>query len=99
MAAKAAQIAKQLPRKLRAGASCDVQLDFEKHKGHKLNTCSVTFMVDDMELKAEETTQHMYTALDIAAVHVRQQVADYLARREIYGVRQRLKRTLKAEWQ
>jgi len=67
---KVAGLAKRVPRKLRPQAECQVHFAQVQRKGVKHNTCTVSFMLDDTRLKGEETTLHMYTALDIAVVHV-----------------------------
>lgn len=89
---KAADMAKPLPHKLRATADCWIHFTQVTKKDVVYNTCTVTFRVQDTELKAEETTLHMYSALDIASVHIEQQLEDYIARRKKHRLRTGLKR-------
>ncbi|HSX30773.1 MAG TPA: HPF/RaiA family ribosome-associated protein [Candidatus Saccharimonadales bacterium] len=77
---KLAKLAKRVPRKLRVHADCTVTFTLKRKKGAKFNTCTIVLKLDGTELKAEETTLHMYAALDIALVHVRQQLKDYVAK-------------------
>jgi ribosomal subunit interface protein len=80
--AKIAQLAKKVPRDLRAPSLCDVHFMQSRKKDAKLNTCVVAFTLDSTKLKAEETTLHMYAALDIAIVHLEHQLADFVASRK-----------------
>ncbi len=89
---KVAQLNKKVPRKLRAEAACEVHFNQVQRGGAKFNTCSIGVAVDDTELKAEETTLHMYAALDIAAVHIGHQLDDYAVKLRGKGLRGRLKR-------
>lgn len=78
---KIARLARKVPRSLRASAACSVHFTQTRKKGTKFNTCSISFRLDDNELKAEETTLHMYSSLDIAAVHIGHQLKDFVAKR------------------
>lgn len=89
---KVAHISRRVPRKLRATVDCEVAFARATKKGTKLNTCTITLGIDDVELKACETTQHMYAALDIAAVQIEQQLKDYV-RKELGGLLRRHFRT------
>jgi len=51
----------------------------------------------ETRFRSEETTQHMYAALDIAVVHVERQLADHLAKQPKRPLRTRLRRTGDAE--
>lgn len=75
---KSAHLARKIPRRLRSKAACKVSFGQTASSEHKLNTCRIVLTLDDTELRAEETTQHMYAALDIAAVHIEQQLAEYI---------------------
>lgn len=94
---KAMNLARRLPRKIRAGADCRVQFTQRRHKGVKFNTCSVSLQLPGDELRAAETTQHMYAALDIAVVHIEQQIREYEARHKS-RLGTRLKRQVQADW-
>jgi ribosomal subunit interface protein len=77
---KALLVGRKVPRKVRPQASCTVAFSLVHSKKVKYNTCTVTLAYDDAQFSAEETTQHMYAALDIAVVHVEQQLKDHLRR-------------------
>jgi ribosomal subunit interface protein len=92
-ARKVAHMSRHVPRKEKADAVCEVQFTHGKRKGIKYSTCAITFKLHEAnELKAEETTQHMYAALDIAAVRIEQQLEDFAKRQKKHRVRNRLKR-------
>ncbi|HSX15998.1 MAG TPA: ribosome-associated translation inhibitor RaiA [Candidatus Saccharimonadales bacterium] len=90
--AKLRRLGKFVPRRLRAGAAVEVQFSLHKRKGAKYNTCGISFMLDGTKLKAEETTLHMYTALDVAAVHIEHQLKDYARNNLRRRLRTRLRR-------
>lgn len=92
-------LVKKVPRRLRAEAV--VSIDFLQHrkKGKDFKTCSIMFTFNDTELKAAETTLHMYAALDIAAVHMERQLIDYATKRHGGSLTARLRRRLKKDWQ
>jgi ribosomal subunit interface protein len=89
---KVKRLTRRIPRKLRAQAECQVEFAQAVRKGVKYSTCSVTLMFDDTVFRAKETTQHMYAALDIAAVQIEQQVKDH-ARSQHSGLLKRRFRT------
>lgn len=89
---KAADMAKPLSHKYRATADCWIHFTSVKKKGVVYHTCTVTFRVQDTELKTEETTLHMYAALDIASAHIEQQLEDYVARRKKHRLRSMVKK-------
>ncbi len=74
---KLARINRKIPRRFRAQAACNVAFAEATRKGVKLNTCSMTLTLLDAEFTATETTRHMHSALDIAAVQIEQQLKDY----------------------
>ena len=89
---KLRRLNKFVPRWLRAEAAAEVRFAVVKRKGTKYNTCGITFMLDDAMLKAEETTLHMYTALDVAAVHIEHQLKDHARKQLRYRLTHRLRR-------
>jgi len=93
--AKMAHLAKRVPRTLRAEALCDIHFVQVRKKSTELNTCSFSLTVEGNRLRSEEATPHLYTALDIAVVHVEHQLADYLAKRPKPAVAGRLRRRLR----
>jgi ribosomal subunit interface protein len=88
---KLIDMTKQIPRKLRPNASCQLHFTQTRKDAVKFNTCSITVMIDDTELKAKETTQHMYAALDVAVVHLEHQLRAYAAAHRTYRIRGRLR--------
>jgi ribosomal subunit interface protein len=90
--AKVAHLEKAVPRKFKVEATCEVHFAQTHKKDVKFNTCSITVILDDTQLKAAETTQHMYSALDIAAVHIESQLDAFAAQQKKHPVRTRLKR-------
>jgi len=93
VAKKVAQIARHIPRKNKAEAACELKFSQGIHKDVKHSTCAITVAFKESELKAEETTQHMYAALDIATVRIEQQLDDFALKAKKHRVRNRLKRT------
>lgn len=91
---KMAALTKRVPHKLRATAMCDMHFSQVHKKGTEINTCSFSITLGDTRLRSEETTQHMYTAIDIAVVHVQHQLLDYLAKQPKHPVAARLRRRL-----
>ena len=82
---KAADLYKEIPRPLRADAVCDIQFTQRTVKRTKISTCTLKLKIGGDEFRAEESTQHMYAALDIAVVHVERQLSDHLARKQSGG--------------
>ncbi len=80
---KMTQVAKRMPHKLRADVTIEVHFARGRQKTGGYSTCRVTFTSGGEVFIAEETTQHMYAALDIAAVHIEHQVADYMVRHHL----------------
>jgi len=78
---KVSRIARRVPRGLRSTAGCHVVFAQAIRKGIKFSTCTITLAFDGNELKAQETTQHMYAALDIATVQIEQQLKDCARKR------------------
>jgi len=94
---KVIRLVRRLPRRPRSTADCHIHFSQRQKKDVKFNTCSLTLKLADAELQATETTQHMYAALDIAVVHIEQQIRDYETRRES-RFKNELKRRIQAEW-
>jgi ribosomal subunit interface protein len=81
-----------IPKQLRAQAICSVHFKQVKRGDLKHNSCTLTVELADAEVKAQETTQHMYAALDIACVHIEHQLADYAAGRRRHRLRRLVRR-------
>lgn len=83
---KLARLNRKIPRKLRAGAGCEVLLRQRKRAGVQLQTCEIVLSVGPELFRAKETTRHMHAAVDVAAANVEQQVKDRLpSRRRLFG--------------
>jgi len=84
---KLARLSRRTPRRLRAKATCMVSFTYTLRKGVKSNTCDIVLSMDGNELIAHETTQHMYAALDIAAVQIEQQLKIFVrkGRKGLFG--------------
>jgi len=96
--AKIAHLTRQVPRKQRGAAACQIHFaQVRKKKETVFSTCGITFSLGDTELKAEETTLHMYSALDIAAVHVEHQLKDYAAKQRKHRLLSRIKRHFRVD--
>lgn len=93
---KVIHASRRLPRETRAKASCKVAFTRITRADVHYNTCSIVLAFDGVELRAEETTRHVYTALDIASVQIEQQLQDAVQRPA--RLPSRLRRGLKAEW-
>jgi ribosomal subunit interface protein len=97
-ATKCAAIARRIPRGMRATARCSAVFSHTQRKGAAYNTCSISCTVGDTTWKATETTQHMYAALDIATVHLQQQLALHFKAARNSTARQRLQEHLRTTW-
>ena len=87
-AGKLARLNRKIPREFRAGTGCEVTFAAATRRGVKQNTCEIILSVDAEVLIAKETTQHMHSALDIAAAQIEQQLKNYTRarRRRIFRV-------------
>lgn len=74
---KLSRIKRRVPRKSRATAKCDISFSQVRRRDIKHCTCTIVLTIDDMRYTAKETTTHMYAALDIASVHIEQQLRAY----------------------
>jgi len=90
-AGKLARISRRIPRKYRAQADFQIELKRAVAKDTKHNTCGIVLSFDGVELRAQETTQHMYAALDICAVQIESQLKSHLQENRL-GLLHRLKR-------
>jgi ribosomal subunit interface protein len=78
---KMARLTRKVPRRFKADSMCEVAFSQAMRKDNKLSTCSITLSLNGTDIKAKETTQHMYAALDIAVVDIEQQLKDYIRKR------------------
>lgn len=95
---KLTQLTKKVPRELRLHALCDVHFVQTSKRGKKIKTCVIGLSLDDTKLRAEETTLHMYTALDIAVVHIDRQLKDYVTMRYRRSIFARIRSHLRRDW-
>jgi|GEM_PF-864261 len=99
-AVKVARLRRKLPHGVRVAADCEIAFAQTRRQGAKFNTCTLTLHFDDTSLRSSETTLHMYAALDIATVHIEQQLKNYARQHKNTGAWSRLKRSLRdQEWQ
>lgn len=77
---KIKQLGRIVPRPVRKHTICHVDFSRKVRGAYKYNTCTLTLEITDAQLRAVETTQHMYASLDVAAVHMQHQLGDYAAR-------------------
>lgn len=89
---KVAHLNKRILRKFRSSTDCQITFTQAVRKGVKLNTCDIVLTSGGDKLKACETTQHMYAALDIVVVQIDQQLK-VLAHKERAGLIRRHFRT------
>jgi ribosomal subunit interface protein len=75
---KLIRVARKIPRRFKAGAACEVVFSRVVREGNKLTTCTIVLSLATTTMQAEEATQHAYAALDIAAVHIEQQLKEYV---------------------
>lgn len=80
-AGKLARLSRKVPRRFRAKAACEVAFTQTTRKSIKVNTCSMALRLDGAEFTARETTRHIHSALDIAAVQIERQLKDYMRSR------------------
>lgn len=92
-AVKVRDIEKYIPRKAREAAVLAVH--FKEARKGKDKTCTLALQLPQETLAVHETTSHMYAALDVAAVELRRQIADYKGKHSGRGIRHRLARRLK----
>jgi ribosome-associated translation inhibitor RaiA len=74
---KLSELGRKVPRSIRAETTCSVKFTRQRKKegGHK--TCTMVLVLPHQTLEAQETTRHMYTALDIAVAHLVQLLHEY----------------------
>jgi ribosomal subunit interface protein len=95
---KVASLSRHVPRQLRRTAKCSARFNQTRKKSATYSNCQLTLEVGSVVFQANETTLHMYAALDIATVNVEQQLRDYRRRLRTGGVRERLKLGLRSQW-
>jgi len=80
-AGKIETLAKLLPRGARRNVVASVRFTRSPKRSQSHSTCVLVLTLsNDEEMRAEESTMHMYAALDIAVVHLEQQLRAYKRR-------------------
>jgi len=87
---KLAELNRRLPRGVRAEIPCALTLTQKHRKDGEAKTCAIVLRLPNETLKAQETTQHMYAALDIVVESMGAQVREYKVRNRRRGIRGRL---------
>jgi len=78
---KIAKLVRRLPHAARPLVDCEIRLTRTVRKEAPRTTCKLIFRIDAVELTASETTEHIYTALDITVADIDQQLREYLHNR------------------
>ena len=85
---KIASVLHRIPRRARVSAKVAVVFNNED----KQKSCRVTLQLPHETLVAEETTVHLYAALDIACTEMKRQLGEYKATHSQQGIRRRMAR-------
>lgn len=93
-ASKVRDIEKYIPRKARESAV--LAIHYKESKKGQDKTCTLVLQLPHETMTVRETTSHIYAALDIAAVELRRQVAEYKNKHSRRGIRHRLFRRKKS---
>jgi ribosomal subunit interface protein len=78
---KLTRLNRKVPRRLRTEAGCEVTLAQATRRGVRSCTCEIVLSLGEDVLTAKECTQHLHTALDVAAANIEQQLKSYAHRR------------------
>lgn len=94
---KLGRITRQLTRLSHDGVptACQVVFTQAHLRENKVNTCMLTLVLGDEKLTAQETTQHMYAALDIVTAQVEQRLKAYRKAHSKSGVIGHVRRTFR----
>jgi len=87
---KITEVTRRVPLSLRADATYVVHFLHNHKKSGDIKTCTLVLTLSDVEFHSQETTQHMYAALDIATADIRDQLRAYAAERRRANRRARL---------
>lgn len=93
--AKLKDLHKYIPRKSRESAQFSVR--FELDKKHQTKSCRVSLKLPHSTLTANQTADHVYSALDIAAAELKRQLAEYKTKYGQQGFRHRVARALRKQ--
>jgi ribosomal subunit interface protein len=77
---KLTEVARRVPRSQRETATCSLKCMQRKGDDGDIKTCRIIVQFGGEEFRAKETTQHMYTALDIVVADVVQQIRIWRSR-------------------
>ncbi|HPR09926.1 MAG TPA: HPF/RaiA family ribosome-associated protein [Candidatus Saccharibacteria bacterium] len=87
---KIATLLRRLPRGARESAKLAVV--FTQSSDKKQKSCRITVQLPHQTLVADETTIHLYAALDIASAEIKRQMGEYKTMHSQQGVRHRVAR-------
>lgn len=94
---KLAPLLRRMPRSMRASARFMVSFERRTAKKQTVGSCKIVCAASGQIWTAEETTQHIYAALDIAVVQIEQQCKQYL-RSHKQSLLGRAKNVLQQDW-
>jgi len=77
---KLAEINRRLPRAIRADVKCTVKFTQKRKKEGGFKVCTSTLGLPHETLHAQESTEHLFTSLDIVVVRLQEQIAEYKIR-------------------
>ncbi|HSX42541.1 MAG TPA: HPF/RaiA family ribosome-associated protein [Candidatus Saccharimonadales bacterium] len=77
---KLAEVNRRLPRAIRPAVVCTVKFTQKRKKEGGFKVCTISLELPKEILRAEESTEHLFTSLDIVIVRLQQQVAEYKVR-------------------
>jgi ribosomal subunit interface protein len=86
---KLAALRRRLPRMVRTDVVCTVKFIQKRKREGGLRVCKLTLELPHGTLQAQESTQHMYAALDIVIADVLTQLAVYKRQYHRPGLRRR----------
>lgn len=95
---KLTPLVRRMPRPMRASARFVVSFERRTTKKQTVGSCKIICAAAGQVWTAQETTQHIYAALDIAVVQIEQQCKQYV-HREHTTLLGRAKNVLRQDWQ
>jgi ribosomal subunit interface protein len=86
---KLAALRRRLPRTVRSDVLCSVRFTQKRKREGGLKVCRLALELPHATLQAQESTQHMYAALDIVIADMLVQLQDYKREYHRRGLRRR----------
>jgi len=74
---KLSELNRKVPRSIRTETTCTVKFVRQRKKEGGQKTCTMVLELPQQTLEAQETTQHMYTSLDIVVAHLGELLREY----------------------